>query len=264
MGEIARVDASTIEAKWGGFFDGLQKIEDYFGEIGQIIPNLSDSQLIMLYQYLATIGKSAWKAQCAIVSEAQDRAKFGDHAVEEIAQSFGISRAQAFKDAKIYKVFLATGEDFDLEDKTFFQLALDASAPVEALRYAEEQRQALGKYSTREFMRWIKSSQVSVEAGLSMNYTIFPPYRNEAYLRYIRSLPCCVTRKPGPNEAHHIQAGGAGMKCSDYLTIPLSSEIHREITAIGGGKDVLTTKYNIDPEAVALRCVVEFVDNLKR
>jgi len=50
-----------------------------------------------------------------------------------------------------------------------------------------------------------------------------------AYLAKIRQLPCCVCRKPGPSEAHHLRcAGGRGtsMKAEDKTALPLCTEHH--------------------------------------
>ena len=243
------------------FFGNLNKIENYFDQVINNLPQLSDEQLKLLYEYFTSIGQSSWRVQCAIIAEAQSRKKFGEGTVEAIAKEFGIGRAQAFRDARIYKTFLAEGDQYSLESKTYFSLALDAEDPKAAIEYADSKKQE-GYFSTREFKRYLKS--IRKDDGPpkdEMNYFVFPIYRDAAYLDFIRSMPCCVTREPA--EPHHIEAGGVGTKCSDYLTIPLSHHVHREITAIGGGKDILPNKYNIDPYQVALRCLIEYVNKLK-
>lgn len=48
--------------------------------------------------------------------------------------------------------------------------------------------------------------------------------RDEEYLAFIRSQDCCECGWPavlGRIDAHHIKTGGTGIKCSDYLTVPL-------------------------------------------
>ena len=54
--------------------------------------------------------------------------------------------------------------------------------------------------------------------------------RDPAYLGYIRTLECCVCGQT-PTEAHHVETGGIGLKCSDLATIPLCGKHHREIQA---------------------------------
>ncbi|CBV41982.1 DUF968 domain-containing protein [Halomonas elongata] len=49
-------------------------------------------------------------------------------------------------------------------------------------------------------------------------------FRSEAYLRFVRSLPCCVCGAPA-NAAHHLigmyQASGMGLKAADSLAMPV-------------------------------------------
>lgn len=54
-----------------------------------------------------------------------------------------------------------------------------------------------------------------------------PPGRSEAYLDYIRSLPCIVCRNPA--EPHHTESGGVGLKGSDFSCVPLCRKHHREL-----------------------------------
>lgn len=51
------------------------------------------------------------------------------------------------------------------------------------------------------------------------------PRRDPAWLKFIRSLPCCMCLAPPPSEAHHSLAHkpGLGMKASDHDTLPLCS-----------------------------------------
>jgi hypothetical protein len=54
-------------------------------------------------------------------------------------------------------------------------------------------------------------------------------FRSEGYLRHVRTYPCLVCGKPGPNQAHHLSLGDAGwgMKSSDLGAVPLCAEHHR-------------------------------------
>ncbi len=51
-----------------------------------------------------------------------------------------------------------------------------------------------------------------------------PPGRSQAYLDYIRSLPCIVCRQPA--EPHHTETAGVGLKGSDFSCVPLCREHH--------------------------------------
>jgi hypothetical protein len=59
------------------------------------------------------------------------------------------------------------------------------------------------------------------------------PVRDTAYLKFIRSLPCCVCFRDRGIEAAHIGRRGMAQKCSDRETIPLCSAHHREQHRIG-------------------------------
>ncbi|MGE3549766.1 MAG: DUF968 domain-containing protein [Geobacter sp.] len=53
--------------------------------------------------------------------------------------------------------------------------------------------------------------------------------RDEGYLNFIRSLPCCRCAAPSPSHAHHHPAEGnssVGMKTSDLRTVPLCWRCH--------------------------------------
>lgn len=55
------------------------------------------------------------------------------------------------------------------------------------------------------------------------------PWRSEAYLDHVRTKPCCVCGKPGPNDAHHWGGKGShgtGQKCSDARTAPVCRAHH--------------------------------------
>jgi len=55
------------------------------------------------------------------------------------------------------------------------------------------------------------------------------PVRSEAYLSYVRSLPCCHCAAEGPNDAHHLIGFGRGTmggKADDMLAVPLCRECH--------------------------------------
>lgn len=51
--------------------------------------------------------------------------------------------------------------------------------------------------------------------------------RSTMYLDYVRSLPCLICA--GEAQAHHVDVGGVAMKGSDYVTVPLCNEHHREL-----------------------------------
>lgn len=56
--------------------------------------------------------------------------------------------------------------------------------------------------------------------------------KDEAYLEYIRSLPCCAcaalrVNQTSLTESAHVGSRGLSQKCPDNQTIPLCAEHHR-------------------------------------
>lgn len=59
-------------------------------------------------------------------------------------------------------------------------------------------------------------------------------YRNQAYLNWVKTLPCCVTGLPA-DDAHHLKGHGMGstVKAPDWAAIPLIRELHNELHSSG-------------------------------
>lgn len=53
---------------------------------------------------------------------------------------------------------------------------------------------------------------------------------DEAYLDFVRGLPCCVYGTAAPSHAHHETGNhrGKGLKAHDHRTMPMSFRAHRE------------------------------------
>lgn len=63
--------------------------------------------------------------------------------------------------------------------------------------------------------------------GLQFGYV--PTADDPAYIRWLHTLPCCVSGTRHNITAHHVIGHGlkaVGGKTSDYLAIPLSAELH--------------------------------------
>jgi len=52
------------------------------------------------------------------------------------------------------------------------------------------------------------------------------PYRDRAYLNYVRTLPCIISGHTGKSDPAHIGTLGRGVKSHDYHTLPLSNAMH--------------------------------------
>jgi len=56
------------------------------------------------------------------------------------------------------------------------------------------------------------------------------------YMERVKALECCTCNAPPPSQAHHIRelCTGAGMKSSDFETIPLCFRCHAEFHDVLG------------------------------
>lgn len=91
------------------------------------------------------------------------------------------------------------------------------------------------------------------------------PYRNEEYLKWIRSQPCCLTKQEPfgwvPIEACHYrigQDGGTSLKPSDYRVLPMTSEQHRRQHA--EGEETFWNRWHTDPRRLIIRHMVRYIE----
>jgi len=87
------------------------------------------------------------------------------------------------------------------------------------------------------------------------------PERDTNYLQYIASLPCCVCgAMDGTVIYHHVEAGGVGTKCSDYMTIPLCADHHTGDNGIHPlGRKTWAAKFGIDAKTLAVQIRSDYV-----
>lgn len=59
---------------------------------------------------------------------------------------------------------------------------------------------------------------------------------DEAYLRWVRTLPCCSCCAAAPSQAHHHHLLGAGLakRSPDRMAMPLCTECHHDIHSLAG------------------------------
>jgi len=78
--------------------------------------------------------------------------------------------------------------------------------------------------------------------------------RNKAYVNWIRSLPCLITRSERGVDPHHCPKKGHGStssKTDDTRCIPLRHDLHVELHQTG--KETFSRKYELDYEDVVSR-----------
>ena len=89
--------------------------------------------------------------------------------------------------------------------------------------------------------------------------------RSEAYLSYIRTLPCLVHRRPGV-EAHHYQRTGdkgLSLKTGDEWAVPVCKLCHDAIHMIGNEQSFWAIA-GVDPVAWAEKTWSEWNDLRER
>lgn len=57
---------------------------------------------------------------------------------------------------------------------------------------------------------------------------------DEAYRRFVQSLPCCACRKSPPSEVHHETGAGMGLRAHDHRSMPLCILCHHDFHAAAG------------------------------
>ena len=78
-----------------------------------------------------------------------------------------------------------------------------------------------------------------------------PPEKCEAWLKYVRTLPCCNCGVVGYTEAHHEGKKGVSQKVRDTLAVPLCAHDHIVYTSTnrlpkpGGGIDLRTREESL-------------------
>ena len=61
------------------------------------------------------------------------------------------------------------------------------------------------------------------------------PYRDQKYLRWVKTLPSVISQRPS-DDAHHLIGhgnGGMGTKVTDIWTFPLTRDEHTELHNMG-------------------------------
>jgi hypothetical protein len=96
-----------------------------------------------------------------------------------------------------------------------------------------ELQEVLSRADVEEELREsaLATAHAAVEEVLSIPHEMMDTTtpRSPAYLKWVRSQPCCVSGSVESVEAHHLEQGGTGMKGSDFSCIPLDSTLHMKL-----------------------------------
>jgi len=152
------------------FFHALNLAEHSLSSLFELLPYLSDEQLVEAFGYSRSLGKRSWLIQAAILYEAQQRSAYSDHALEGSARKFEISLRHAQKYALIWKVFFApnqeNGESVNVdaillnEPSWYVVAATESPEPHHWLAYAQDRKVQDPRYSVSAFRREIHSARI--------------------------------------------------------------------------------------------------------
>ena len=91
-------------------------------------------------------------------------------------------------------------------------------------------------------------------------------YRNSKYMRFIKTLPCCVCGRM-PSDPHHVKEKGKGgicLKPSDLNCIPLCRLHHQEGESPGMGWHSFQRKYFwADFGEIRRGCLERYIESLQ-
>jgi hypothetical protein len=104
----------------------------------------------------------------------------------------------------------------------------------------------LGNFRERVPKKHENSDKIATRLGMSPEH-----------LALIRQLPCCMCRKLGPNDPHHLKSGlsderGGSIRATDRRAVPLCRFDHDTIERAGTRNERSTfAKFGIDPHLLA-------------
>jgi hypothetical protein len=135
----------------------------------ELLPFVTDEQLVEAFAYAASLEKRAWLVQAAILYEAQKRSIYGEHNLEAIARRFDLSRRQAQKYALVWKQFFAQEEEQQsvnvdailLQEPSWYTVAAtETKDPQKWLEYAQDRKAEDPGYSVTSFRKEIQFAKV--------------------------------------------------------------------------------------------------------
>jgi hypothetical protein len=141
----------------GEIIHALQRFSNGFKGIRRQIEEMSDEQLVELYERAKEISNVSWLIRCIILGTAHDRAIKGDKTVVGLAETFGIGRRMAELDIQVYNTFVKPDKDFEpLMPAAFYQLAARQPDPESAISLAIERKTENPKFTSSEFSRLLR------------------------------------------------------------------------------------------------------------
>jgi hypothetical protein len=132
----------------------VTKLGEQFKNLRPSIEQMDYETLQHLYEEAKLITRVVWYIRCLIIGTAAEQSLKGESAIKQLSLDFGISQRQIYYDYSIYKEFMQNDKNFDpILPAKFYQEALKASDPQEAILYAIDQFTATPRYTASIFKR---------------------------------------------------------------------------------------------------------------
>lgn len=139
--------------------DTLHKFNMGFRYVRAYIEEMSDEQLIELYEKAKELNNISWLLRCMVLGVANHRAGHGDKTkiVESIAKTFGIMPRMAYLDIQVYETFIKDNPDFEpLLPPMFYQIAASMPHPNRAIEIALEKKAEMPTFPASAFKALLK------------------------------------------------------------------------------------------------------------
>lgn len=185
------------------FFSSLDAIDNFFGSIDNAVKKLQDDQLLNLFTLVNQLGNRAWITRAIIIEEIENRTKFmlnkeklsKEEFIEHVAKVIDIAKSTAYEDLQILRFMRDAGTEPRL-DRTFYKLALSSPDFNKAVAHAEEESDSLGgKYTTKQFARWVARERGDLPQDAPEFYTTIGFSKDEiallleAYKQFLKNDP---------------------------------------------------------------------------
>lgn len=143
-------------------FSHLNAVEESANNLLALLPQMTDEQLVQTYQYSKTVGKHAWRIECAAHFEIVRRDERRDAKkayIEQMAQEMGVSATTVYRNAQLHEMAERNRDVTpNVEDKSLYEEALRAKDKAdEAIELIATKKANDPRYSTRQARHDVKA-----------------------------------------------------------------------------------------------------------
>jgi len=167
---------AAVEVSPTTILETLTKFNLGFKHLRKYINEMTDEQLVELYNQAKELGNISWLMRCMAIGVAKSRVGWGDvtKVMASIANTFGIGIRMAQLDVQVYETFIKDNPDFEPElPANFYQIAAISSNPKVALQMALEKRAEIPSFPASAFRAMLKG-EINKEAAPKGTFMLVP------------------------------------------------------------------------------------------